>query len=56
MRAHSEKLGTSPSASRCSSALASGSGQSMDTIFLAAAILGGLILTASFILTLLQDR
>jgi len=28
----------------------------MDTIFFAAAILGGLVLTASFILTLLQDR
>ena len=28
----------------------------MDTIFVSAAILGGLVLMASFILTVLQDR
>jgi hypothetical protein len=33
-----------------------GGGQAMFTIFVAAAILGGIALTASFILTLLQDR
>jgi len=32
------------------------SGYIMDMIFAAAAILGGLVLMASFILTMLQDR
>jgi hypothetical protein len=32
------------------------SGHLMNTIFFSAAILGGVVLMASFILTLLQDR
>jgi hypothetical protein len=33
-----------------------GGGRVMDTVFFAAAILGGIVLMASFILTVLQDR